>query len=78
MLFQINDLLDKIVHQFDENLADVSWMDGTTRDKARDKLAAVGRKIGYPDYIRDPEQLDEHYEKVKRKCNNYINSLEKQ
>ena len=61
---QTNALLDAIMAEFKSNLAHVSWMDEKTRDMARRKLNAMGRKIGYPDYIKDPQALDEHYEKV--------------
>lgn len=39
-------------------------MDEQTRTKAIEKLNAVGHKIGYPEYVKDPQKLDTRYELV--------------
>jgi endothelin-converting enzyme len=39
-------------------------MDDKTRAYAKEKAASVNKMLGYPDYILDPKELDEHYENV--------------
>ena len=34
---------------FAAGLVDVSWMDDVTRERAKAKLDAISKKIGYPD-----------------------------
>jgi len=45
-------------------IADVTWMDDDTRATALDKADAIVHKIGYPDFVRSPAELDQHYEQV--------------
>lgn len=47
-----NEMLDGVIKAFQERLDKNSWMDAETIVKAKKKLAAMGRKIGYPDEWR--------------------------
>jgi endothelin-converting enzyme/putative endopeptidase len=47
-----NEMLDTIIKAFQDRLDKNSWMDAQTIAKAKKKLAAMGRKIGYPDEWR--------------------------
>ncbi len=42
---------------FEERIEQLSWMSDETKLAAKDKLAAIGVKIGYPDKWRDYSQL---------------------
>ncbi|XP_071943263.1 endothelin-converting enzyme homolog [Antedon mediterranea] len=59
-----------IKNAFRENLKDVDWMDPNTKRIADEKAAAVVDKIGYPEWIESPEELDKYYNKT------YINEDE--
>ncbi len=39
------------------NLGTLAWMDGTTKEKAYEKLAMIANKIGYPDKWRNYDEL---------------------
>jgi predicted metalloendopeptidase len=47
------DMIHDIENSFAAGLADLSWMDQTTRGRALEKKNALGNKIGYPDKWRD-------------------------
>ena len=57
-------LLDYIKDAFKDTLPTLNWMDEETKQKALEKLAAVTRKIGYPDITQDLEWLESYYAKV--------------
>jgi putative endopeptidase len=48
-------MTDGISQAFSSNLSGIDWMDAPTKDKARDKLKAMLRLIGYPDRFRSYE-----------------------
>ena len=49
---------------FIANLDTLKWMDEVTRDKARVKAKAMGKVLGYPEWLLDPLKLDKYYEEV--------------
>ena len=49
---------------FEEMLDAAKWLDYDTRSHAKEKMANMGLKIGYPDYIVDDDLLDSQYEGV--------------
>jgi endothelin-converting enzyme/putative endopeptidase len=52
------ELISAIEAAFDRDLEELSWMDAPTRGFARDKLARVLNKVGYPDRWRDYSALE--------------------
>jgi predicted metalloendopeptidase len=48
----VNEMLDMITRAFSERLNKNKWMDEATVAKAKKKLGAMGRKVGYPDNWR--------------------------
>ncbi|XP_064461110.1 neprilysin-1-like isoform X2 [Ornithodoros turicata] len=56
------EMIRDIKSAFLEILDDVDWMDNETRQVARAKAELMSQKIGYPQYISDPEELDKEYE----------------
>ena len=47
------EMIQDIEHAFEGNLANLAWMDDTTRARAVEKARKVTNKIGYPDAWRD-------------------------
>ncbi|KAL3853849.1 hypothetical protein ACJMK2_013149, partial [Sinanodonta woodiana] len=58
------EMFEELRTVFMDNLPAVSWMDDATRNYAKQKAEAVGRNIGYPDWILDQAELDKYYEKL--------------
>ena len=61
---RVNVILDDIVREFTSNLDDVTWMDDVTKTAAHTKLALLGRKLAYPEFIKSSSRLDLFYENV--------------
>ncbi|XP_078577018.1 endothelin-converting enzyme homolog isoform X1 [Branchiostoma floridae x Branchiostoma japonicum] len=59
-----NKMLDGIKEQMRLTLEEADWMDNQTRTIGLEKLAALRRMIGYPDFVTDPAKLDKYYEKL--------------
>ena len=57
-------ILDYIKEAFRKTLPTLNWMDEKTKQTALEKLAAVSRKIGYPDITQDLQKLESYYDKV--------------
>jgi len=64
MLFQVEDVYSQLVSALHKRLSQVVWMDEVTRVRALDKLSAVSHKIGFPEFVTDPQQLDTYYAQV--------------
>ncbi|KAH6933640.1 hypothetical protein HPB50_017253 [Hyalomma asiaticum] len=56
------EMINDIKAAFLEILMNVDWMDKETREVAREKAELMTQKIGYPEYISTPEELDKEYE----------------
>ncbi|HVI01621.1 MAG TPA: M13 family metallopeptidase, partial [Enhygromyxa sp.] len=48
-----HDMVGRINAALAASLLEIPWMDEPTRDRAQQKIAALGRKIGYPDRWHD-------------------------
>lgn len=51
-------LVDNLKEAFAMRIDGATWMDQVTKDKAKEKLAAILVKVGYPDKWRDYSKLD--------------------
>ncbi|XP_053660923.1 neprilysin-4 [Anopheles marshallii] len=55
----------KMTHELQESFREIldqtSWIDAATRRLAEQKVNAMSLRIGYPDFILDPGQLNERY-----------------
>lgn len=51
-------MIQDIERAFEARLVDLKWMDQATRDRAVEKMKAIGNKVGYPDKWRDYSGLD--------------------
>jgi predicted metalloendopeptidase len=50
-------MIRRVEHSLESNFPNLSWMDDITRERAKEKLAAIQNKIGYPDEWRDYSSL---------------------
>lgn len=57
-------MIEAIRNSFEEGLPALDWMDSATKEQARLKAEAVTTKIGYPDFIMDPDALSSYYAEV--------------
>ncbi|MFO7561961.1 MAG: M13 family metallopeptidase [Enhygromyxa sp.] len=52
-----NDMIERINAAMEASFPSLAWMDETTRGRAKQKIAAMARKIGYPDSWLDYAEL---------------------
>ncbi|GFS77745.1 endothelin-converting enzyme homolog [Trichonephila clavipes] len=67
-------MVDKIKQVFKENLYHIEWMDPETRERAAEKVDSLQEMIGYPDYIKYPDQVDEEYKDLEFSEIDYFNN----
>lgn len=60
-------MIHTIREAFNELLAENDWMDDETRTVAKEKADAMNERIGYPELITEPEQLNKEYTTVGRR-----------
>ena len=53
----ITGLVEAILTAYRERIDRLDWMSEPTKDKAREKLARVKAKVGYPDHWKDYSTL---------------------
>lgn len=61
---QAVEMLEDIKHAFKITVNDLVWMDEVTREKTLTKLHAIRAFVGYPPWIMNATQLDNHYRSV--------------
>lgn len=54
-------MIHTIREAFNELLADNHWMDDETRAVAEEKANAMNERIGYPDLLKQPDELSKEY-----------------
>ncbi|XP_033763909.1 neprilysin-1-like [Pecten maximus] len=55
-------MIHNIREAFNELLEENEWMDDDTRAVARQKANAMNERIGYPDFLTEPDKLDTKYD----------------
>ncbi|XP_053378896.1 neprilysin-1-like [Mercenaria mercenaria] len=60
---------------FIDLLLENDWMDNETRAVAREKATAIKERIGYPDFILDPVQLDKKFETLYFEPDQYFENI---
>ncbi|PRQ02141.1 Neutral endopeptidase [Enhygromyxa salina] len=53
-----NDMIERINAAMESSFPTLEWMDDTTRDRAKGKITAMERKIGYPDRWQDYSEVE--------------------
>lgn len=55
------DMIQSIREAFNELLNESHWMDDQTRIVAKAKADAMKERIGYPELLTDPDELEKEY-----------------
>lgn len=55
------DMIESIREAFNELLNENHWMDDQTRIVAKAKANAMKERIGYPELLTDPDELEKEY-----------------
>jgi predicted metalloendopeptidase len=61
-------MTEEIMQSFRELLSETDWIDGETKDLAAQKVDAMMLRIGYPNFILNPQLLNERYKDVSIVC----------
>lgn len=69
---QAENMINSVRLAFKDNLKNLQWMDAETRILANEKADAISDMIGFPDYILNPQLLDERYKMLEIDPNNYF------
>lgn len=69
---QAEEIFNEIRKAFKENLKNLSWMDEETKAMAEEKADLISGMFGFPDYILDPEKLDDKYDDLQIDQNQYF------
>lgn len=59
------DLIKNIRQTFEENLNKLSWIDESSKNEAKRKLSKMYQKIGYPDWIKDSNKLNQRFVEIR-------------
>ncbi|XP_021915643.1 endothelin-converting enzyme homolog isoform X4 [Zootermopsis nevadensis] len=55
------EMINEVRNAFKSNLQNLTWMDTETQEAAKSKADAITDMIGFPNYILNPDQLDDKY-----------------
>lgn len=64
MKWKISEMVNNIQLAFLEEIDNLEWMDEQTRRRSLKKLKAMKKRIGYPEWMNNPEEYDEYYSNV--------------
>lgn len=67
VLLQAVQMIEEVKSAFIDTLPQNQWMDNLTRERAREKAEAVVDRVGHPEWIEDPDLLDNYYKAVSQK-----------
>lgn len=70
--FQAEKMIDQVRKAFTKNLKNLDWMDAETRRAAEEKANAITDMVGFPNFILKPNELDERYNDLIIKKNEYF------
>lgn len=71
---QAEKMIGNVKNAFMRNFKNLKWMDEDTRKAADIKANAISDMIGYPEFIKDINQLDERYENLTIRTDEYFNN----
>lgn len=71
---QAEEMINNVRNAFKTNFKNLNWMDDETRKVAIDKADAISDMIGYPEFVKDLNQLDERFEKLTIRSNAYFDN----
>lgn len=69
------EMIHTIREAFNELLADNHWMDDETRAVAKEKADAMNERIGYPEILTDPIELEKEYINLTIYDDHFMNNI---
>lgn len=60
----MNEMMDNIHWAFEKTVNESNWMDETTKNKTILKAREMKTLVGYPEFIKNPDELDDYYYNV--------------
>lgn len=57
-------MIDDIQESFIAAVDRTTWIDKRTKAAIKDKVSHIKRRIGFPEWILDNEEVDEYYDTV--------------
>lgn len=64
---QVNKMIDDIQDSFTEAVERTTWIDKKTKAAIKEKVTYIKRRIGFPEWILDPDEVEDYYEQVRCK-----------
>ena len=71
----VKNMLKDIVQEFRSSINYTEWLPKDVKTKVIEKLDAMGRKVGYPQMIRNITQLDKTYSDIEVKGDDYFGNI---
>ncbi|XP_055711716.1 neprilysin-1 [Phlebotomus papatasi] len=69
------EMIHTIREAFNELLADIHWMDDETRSVAKEKADAMNERIGYPEILTEPQELEKEYINLTISEDHFMNNI---
>ncbi|CAH1165627.1 unnamed protein product [Phyllotreta striolata] len=69
---QAEEIINNVRNAFKNNFENLKWMDEETRKVAIDKADSISDMIGYPDFVKDTNQLDERFQNLTIRRDQYF------
>ncbi|CAK9294461.1 unnamed protein product [Gordionus sp. m RMFG-2023] len=69
---KVEGMVDYLKMAYKETFRNLDWMDEITKNRSMEKVDAIRAKIGYPEYIVDPNELDKDYEGLYMRDDTYF------
>ncbi|CAH1118459.1 unnamed protein product [Phaedon cochleariae] len=69
---QAEEMINNVRNAFKKNFKNLKWMDEDTRKVAIAKADAISDMIGYPEFVKDVNQLDERFENLSVRSDTYF------
>lgn len=63
-------MIDDIQDSFTEAVERTTWIDKKTKAAIKEKVTYIKRRIGFPEWILDPDEVEDYYEQVR--CKNVL------
>lgn len=57
-------MMENLRWAFEKLVTELNWMDSQTKHKTLHKAKQMKTLVAFPNFIRDPKQLDKYYENV--------------
>ncbi|CAD1468814.1 unnamed protein product, partial [Heterotrigona itama] len=69
------EMIRTIREAFNELLVENHWMDNETRAVAKSKANSMNERIGYPEFLKDPEELSKEYVMLNITENHFLENV---